>query len=78
MHVFVSANVSTCVRMHPFRLERRLPVRGAILAVAPANLADLCLLRAATGAYHRFMKGVQSPTDLEEAFQLVHLLFKTK
>ncbi|KAG2437776.1 hypothetical protein HYH02_011151 [Chlamydomonas schloesseri] len=30
------------------------------------------------GAYYRTMRGVQSPLDLETAFQLVHLLFTTQ
>ena len=32
----------------------------------------------AEGAFSRTFKGVQSPCDLETAFQLIHLLFKTK
>lgn len=30
------------------------------------------------GAYLRTIKGSESPAHLEEAFQLIHLLFKTR
>ncbi|GIL74679.1 hypothetical protein Vretimale_2315 [Volvox reticuliferus] len=72
LELFYTASLAGTLAGHLGMFGFRPDVLGDILAGRRVDV------EVTEGAYYRTMRGVQSPTDLETAMQLVHLLFTTQ